>query len=168
MCKLHIFVNTNMCKPIFVTFGRIGARSPCTCPSLLMKPVFGVEQKLKAFHTFLFWKKHYSTSRCRISMPSLAYIDIKRLLSKVTLSTKDWLWLKEFRLWDRAQLTRFGRDLFGDLRRCSTASSVSRPRVEAGVPWVSGWHGKAARPKVAKTQQKILTSSWPSKIIHKM
>jgi hypothetical protein len=26
MYKLHIFVITNMCKPIFVTFGRIGAR----------------------------------------------------------------------------------------------------------------------------------------------
>jgi hypothetical protein len=25
MCTLHIFVNTNICKPIFVTFGRIGA-----------------------------------------------------------------------------------------------------------------------------------------------
>jgi hypothetical protein len=29
---------------------------------------FGVEQKLKAFRTFLFRKKHYSTSRCRISL----------------------------------------------------------------------------------------------------
>jgi hypothetical protein len=35
------------------------------------------------------------------NLPSLAHIDIKRLLSKVTLSSKDWLWLKEFRLWDR-------------------------------------------------------------------
>jgi hypothetical protein len=27
MCKLHIFVITNMCKQIFVTFGRIGPRA---------------------------------------------------------------------------------------------------------------------------------------------